>query len=257
MDRLKTGLILLLLAALAGSVAWAATAGEAEVRISARQLDDGRVEFALQQRVDGEWGERILPAQRYFPASVDHNRWLNSPSIAVSVASDEAEDGALEASPPAATVGAVRTTVGDGITDSGALWSVWRDDFTDELRAAVWASSTSSSRLYDGSFILRCSGGDVLEGYFVDLPYAGYDDPYYVTVRWGSNTPWSGQWDGSGDEAAFVPNADLYRQNVNRYDTLRVRFTGYSTTITVTYDVAAMRDAPAWPNIVACGTSNH
>ena len=92
MDRLKTGIILLLLAALAGSVAWAATGGEAEVRITARQLDDGRVEFALQQRVDGEWGERILPRSRYFPASVGHNRWLNSTPMTVSVAEEEASE---------------------------------------------------------------------------------------------------------------------------------------------------------------------
>ena len=42
--------------------------GDAEVRISARKLADGRVEFALQQRVGGEWGERQLPRARFFPA---------------------------------------------------------------------------------------------------------------------------------------------------------------------------------------------
>ena len=89
MERLKTGIILLLLAALAGSVAWAATGGEAEVRITARRLEDGRTEFALQQRVDGEWGERIAPTQRFFPAAVDHGRWLNSSPITVTTASEE------------------------------------------------------------------------------------------------------------------------------------------------------------------------
>lgn len=86
MERLKTIVILALLAALAGSIALAATGGEAEVRISARQRADGRVEFALQQRVDGEWGNRILPNKRFFPASVGHTRWLDSTPMTVSVA---------------------------------------------------------------------------------------------------------------------------------------------------------------------------
>ena len=53
--------------------------GQTEVRISAQRIDDGRVEFALQQRdSDGDWGDRILPASRYFPAEGFVNRWANS-----------------------------------------------------------------------------------------------------------------------------------------------------------------------------------
>lgn len=53
-----------------------------EVRISAQRTDDGRVEFALQQRdSDGDWGDRILPARRYFPAEGFVNRWANSTPI--------------------------------------------------------------------------------------------------------------------------------------------------------------------------------
>lgn len=86
MERLKTMVILALLTALAGSIALAATTrGEAEMRIQARHLDDGRVEFALQQRVDGEWGERILPPSRYFPAEVQHSRWLSSTPMQVPI----------------------------------------------------------------------------------------------------------------------------------------------------------------------------
>ena len=94
MERLKTAAIVVLLLALAGSIALATTRGTAEVRITARQLDDGRVEFALQQRTDGEWGERILPPSRYFPTNATVGRWLNSTPMTVSVAA--AEEGALE-----------------------------------------------------------------------------------------------------------------------------------------------------------------
>ena len=65
-------------------------------RIVARLLEDGRVEFGWQP-TGGAFGEelvpdrqpgqplsryaRVLPTQRYFPASVDHNRWLRSSPV--------------------------------------------------------------------------------------------------------------------------------------------------------------------------------
>ena len=45
------------------------------VRISARRLADGRIEFALQTRTGGGWGERVLPSLRFFPTS-SQGRWL-------------------------------------------------------------------------------------------------------------------------------------------------------------------------------------
>ena len=52
---------------------------EAEVRVAARLLADGRMEFALQQRqTTGGWGERVLPRSRFFPAGTAVNRWLAS-----------------------------------------------------------------------------------------------------------------------------------------------------------------------------------
>ena len=71
--------------------------GEAEIRVAARLLADGRMEFAAQQRnADGEWGERLLPRARFFPASPRLGRWLASSPLTVtpptvdSVASDRA-----------------------------------------------------------------------------------------------------------------------------------------------------------------------
>ena len=50
-----------------------------EVRIVARKLDDGRVEFGLQQRQsDNTWGDRQLPRVRFFPTTATVNRWLAS-----------------------------------------------------------------------------------------------------------------------------------------------------------------------------------
>lgn len=84
MERLKTLVILALLCVIAGGAVWAATSGETEVRIVARRLADGRTEFGLQQRVSGAWGETQLPASRYFPAQVEHERWLHSSPVKLS-----------------------------------------------------------------------------------------------------------------------------------------------------------------------------
>ena len=48
-------------------------------RIVARRLDDGRTEFGYQP----QGGERVLPAQRYFPANAAVDRWLSSSAVIV------------------------------------------------------------------------------------------------------------------------------------------------------------------------------
>ena len=54
------------------------------VRIVARKLADGRIEFGLQQRdPDNTWGDRELPRVRFFPTTAGVNRWLVSSPLAV------------------------------------------------------------------------------------------------------------------------------------------------------------------------------
>ena len=96
----------LTLAALAGLVAAVLAAGAAsalaqeasEVRISARRLADGRVEFALQHRAGRGWGERALPASRYFPANAAVGRWLNSSPVSgdARISARRLADGRIE-----------------------------------------------------------------------------------------------------------------------------------------------------------------
>ena len=58
------------------------TAARIEVRIVARKLSDGRVEFGLQERLDdGSWGERMLPTRRFFPTDAPVGRWLRSSAL--------------------------------------------------------------------------------------------------------------------------------------------------------------------------------
>ena len=60
------------------------SAGSLNVRIAARRLDGGRVEFALQQQsADGAWGERNLPSGRFLPVGTEVGRWLASSAVNV------------------------------------------------------------------------------------------------------------------------------------------------------------------------------
>lgn len=62
------------------------------VRISARLIEDGRIEFALQRLgAGGQWAERQLPRSRYFPATPRVGRWLSSSALTVSVGWDGRE----------------------------------------------------------------------------------------------------------------------------------------------------------------------
>ena len=84
------------LAALSVGAVLAQSGGSAEVRIAAMRLEDGRIEFALQQRdAAGSWGERILPDRRFFPAT-GSGRWLTSSSLAVEVSPADRDYGGLE-----------------------------------------------------------------------------------------------------------------------------------------------------------------
>ena len=75
-------------AVLAGAVVSSPAAGQeaagsdVEVRIVARKLTDGRIEFGLQQRdSDDTWGDRRLPRVRFFPTTAGVGRWLASSAL--------------------------------------------------------------------------------------------------------------------------------------------------------------------------------
>ena len=67
--------------------AQASDAGSDEVRIVARKLSDGRIEFGLRQRQgDDSWGDTMSPRARLFPADATVERWLRSSPLTISVA---------------------------------------------------------------------------------------------------------------------------------------------------------------------------
>ena len=113
----------------------------AEVRITAQRLADGRTEFALQQReADDEWGERLLPRARLFPATVAVGRWLVSTPLTVSLPDlllGTAADGGSVASDRAALVAFYNAT-------KGASWSTRRNWLSDRPLDEWWGVTTNS-----------------------------------------------------------------------------------------------------------------
>ena len=97
--------------------------GGDEVRITARKHDDGRVEFALQQRRgDDTWSERRLPSRRFFPATATAGRWLNSSPLTL-----DALTGVSVLRGTSACVGAAAADA--GFTDVG--------ESSDEVQTAI------------------------------------------------------------------------------------------------------------------------
>ena len=97
--RAAFSLVAVVLFVVIGPVAGTASAadGEAEVRITAQRLADGRTEFALQPLgAGGQWGERVLPQRRFFPAAPTVGRWLVSSPVTVPSPGVDGGTGGIE-----------------------------------------------------------------------------------------------------------------------------------------------------------------
>ncbi|MDE2892195.1 MAG: hypothetical protein OXN86_06825 [Chloroflexota bacterium] len=66
--------------------------GRTELRIRARVRADDRIEFAVQQRIDGGWSENILPRARVIAAFEAATDWLSSTPVSVQVEVDPARE---------------------------------------------------------------------------------------------------------------------------------------------------------------------
>ena len=78
-------------AVLATSLVVAAQA-EPQLRIQAQILSSGRIEVALQQRLDGgEWSERLPPTRRFLPPTTPIARWVWSTPLEVQTAAGTQE----------------------------------------------------------------------------------------------------------------------------------------------------------------------
>ena len=70
-----------------GGTSTVATVGTDDVRIVARKLSTGQIEFGLQQQQDDDsWGDNLLPRARLFPTDARVGVWLQSSPLPLTVA---------------------------------------------------------------------------------------------------------------------------------------------------------------------------
>ena len=126
-------------------------ADEVVVRIVARRLASGRIEFGLQQdRTDDLWGERLLPAQRFFPTGARVGRWLASSPVTANASG--------QPKPPAATqftavdAGRAHTC---GLRTNGAI-ACWGSDW--RFGADIQETRTAQTEAPDGQFSAVSAG---------------------------------------------------------------------------------------------------
>lgn len=96
------------------------------MRIVARKLAGGKIEFGLQQRdADDSWGDRLLPRARLFPTTAPVDRWLRSSPLTLTAPPDSGPVPAHEEAARALLAGEVGADPGDFSLESSerVQWS--------------------------------------------------------------------------------------------------------------------------------------
>ena len=166
-----------------------------EVRITAQRLADGRTEFALQEReADGEWGERLLPRARFFPATATVGRWLSSTPLTVSLPEPEASPGTTPTPTPTstATSSSARDRDGDGLIEVDNLtqldamrWDTDGDGMSDNADYAAAFSDAGTGTLCS---VASCSGYELTAN--LDFDTNGNGEADEGDVYWNSGSGW-------------------------------------------------------------------
>ena len=238
----------------AGVIVAQASTATVEVRIQAMRLDDGRVEFALQQREGDVWGDRILPQRRYFPAS-GSGRWLSSSPVDVSAALP------ATAAPTSTPAPSAYPFEGEG-TLGAVRYFTSRDAITDVLKTFVGVTATYTDDYgleQDASLVISCDA-DTGTRYVIlgTDEYHSSSRKATVAYRVDSGTAYNNQrWDAFGSLGKNVTPSLL---NAGVRDTFVGRLRGGSTllirtseTPLLTFDISQLFSTPAQTNIDRCG----
>ena len=198
-----------------------------EVRITARLLENGKVEFGLQQRTGDGWGETILPRVNKFPyATADVDRWLFSSPVEIEV---DMSIAAEDPPPTETSIGAWRHFTGANV--AGELTGYQLDGTPGGDYQRAW--------LY-----LRCTGTAEPDAYistdellFNDNTTDRITVHYRITgttqqtARWWSNEDFDSTLFSNSPgqfvawlERNYQPGATLYFAASDAYDTYTASF---------------------------------
>ena len=118
------------------------TAGEIEVRITAQRLQDGRTEFALQQREGDGWSDRIAPRARFLPAEPPLDRWLVSTPVTIAAPTPTPEPTATPTPTQSASDRAALVALYHGT--GGANWDA-NTNWLSDRPIGEWSGVTTDS----------------------------------------------------------------------------------------------------------------
>ena len=240
--------------------------GTEEVRINARRLDDGRIEFALQQRSDGSWSERILPRARKLPVDSEVGRWLNSSPVAIDVGTESEvrldsegpilrEEGYIDYDD-----GRYFTNVRMNTDETGASWmssTLWikADAYRyEDIDSAVWLA-------------IRCEAGQrIAEIHQLRLePARGAN--YFYNAHYGVSPPTADgftnapnlRWDTYEryrEDGTWTVNIRLdtpFYLHIRSASNLVIRLVGNGVSEDLTFSLDGYWETSIQPNLDRCG----
>ena len=229
--------VLVVLAGLAGTIALVqAHSAPSEVRIAAQKHEDGRIEFAIQQREGDEWGNRIRPSSRFLPAEPSIGRWLSSTPVTIGEF-DEVSEGAPFGLPD----GVDKMTA---VSSNGVEFTLEQDPLTGQLETTVTADVEG---WYGPELMLRCSKTGLLTVSVGSSAYSDGEVLWKLDDGLASREIWS-----AGDHGYEPDDARWFMQKLHGADRLTVSLPHSSEPYMI--DVHGITETPAQPNFDQCGT---
>ena len=205
------------------------------VRISAKLLEDDRIEFALQQRIGEEWVGRLLPRPRFFPADPAAERWLYSGRLE--------PVGYVPFQSRAPTVQGAQTFA-SWYQRSGSGQDVFQSGVSVDERVEGHGTTTTNGELFlnvmcdvpldeAGTFMLEVLGFQHLSGVRIYAP---------LTYQLGDAEPEDAEWRASGDAldqfgVRLRPLEDeAFYEQMRGASSLRIQIEG-SPDVDVSFDI--------------------
>ena len=234
------------------------------VRIAARRLPSGSLEFGVQALIAEDmlrtkWSNILLPSSRFFPGSAEAGRWLRSSQVNL-----------FDAEEPTITVPAgVPMNVPDSVTlewaeldgytysqEPSFYYGTDTDPITDHVRTWVNKVAATDDRLYDTLKLqVTCDSDGSVNAILWEnsLPFVSGD---YVTVVWriDQGVPITERWYAysSSNDGLYPSDEFAFRLRNASVATVRVQY--HSRTLTATFtNVRAMFQTRVQPNLRYCG----
>ena len=256
MKRLLTIGLLAVLALGAAGIGFVAGQGQTEeVRVNARSLANGKIEFAIEHD-----GERLLPTGRFLTVALKNagdGKWLRSTPVEIEVGGAELTEASSSASEHSGTYSPVEIDLG---TRGAATYAATRDRFTKGIHSFVSVYGVDGYQDEDGVVGLHCYDTGELVFIIADLPAISEDattvdieivvddgDAFAIraeagTSQGGNRNLYYYDW-RTGDLAAAMRNGD----------TLYLQFAAERRLFNGEFDITDFFRTPVQANLENCG----